>query len=79
MAELKGLLQVNPRPMDVLGISETFLTENDSDARLNIEGYHQPERRNRCGKREGDCWRTHKQHSTTVGGVIWNVNRVALD
>ena len=50
MAELKGLLQVDPRPIDVLGI---FLTENDSDAKLKIEGYHQPERIDRCGKRGG--------------------------
>ena len=53
MAELKGLLQVHPRPIYVLGISETFLTENDSDARLKTEGYHQPERLDRCGKRGG--------------------------
>ena len=53
MSELKGLLQVDPRPIDVLGISETFLTEHDIDARLTIDGYHQPERRDRCGKRGG--------------------------
>ena len=53
MSELKGLLQVDPCPIDVLGISETFLTEHDIDTRLTIDGYHQPERRDRCGKRGG--------------------------
>ena len=28
MAELKGLLQVHHCPIDVLGISQTFITEN---------------------------------------------------
>ena len=40
--ELKGVLQVDPRPIDVLGISQMFLTSN-----------HQPERCDRSGKRGG--------------------------
>ena len=39
--DLKGVLQVDPRPIDVLGISETFLTSNDHDVRIRIDGYHQ--------------------------------------
>ena len=53
MSELKGLLQVDPRLIDVLRISETFLTENYSDATLKIERYHQPEICYRCGKLGG--------------------------
>ena len=39
MHELKSVLQVDPRPLDVLGNSETFLTPNDHDARLAIGGF----------------------------------------
>ena len=41
------------RPIDVIGISEMSLKSNDHDARLGIDGYHQPERRDRSGKRGG--------------------------
>ena len=51
MYELKEVLQVDPRPIHVLGISETFLTLNDHDVRIWIDGYHQPERRGRSGNR----------------------------
>ena len=53
MHKLKGVLQVDPRPIDVLGISETFFVSNDLDVRIQIDGYHQPERRDRSGKRGG--------------------------
>ena len=49
----KCILQVAPRPINVHGISETFLSPNDHDARLAIEGFHQPERLDRKGKRGG--------------------------
>ena len=51
--ELKSVLQVAPRQIDVLGISEIFLTPKDHDARLAIDGFHQPERLDRKGKRGG--------------------------
>ena len=53
MHELKGVLQVDSRPIDVLGISETFLTSNNHDSRIKIDGYYQPDRRDRSGKRGG--------------------------
>ena len=53
MYELKGVLQVDPRPIDVLSISETFLKSNDYDARNKIDYYHQPERCDRSRKRGG--------------------------
>ena len=53
MHELKRVLHVDHRPIDVFGISEMFLTSNDHDVRIKIDGYHQPERRDRSGKRGG--------------------------
>ena len=51
MHELKSVLQVDP--MDVLGISETFLKPNIHDENLVIDGFHQPERLDRRGKHGG--------------------------
>ncbi len=42
--EIKTMLQTDPRPIDVLGISEIFLSQKDPDNKLIIEGYHKPER-----------------------------------
>ena len=53
MHELKSVLQLAPRPIDVLGNSETFLTPNDHDARFAIDDFHQPDRLDRIGKRSG--------------------------
>ena len=44
---------MDPRPIDVLGISETFLTSHDLDVRIKIDGYHQLERREHSGKPGG--------------------------
>ena len=53
MHGFKGIRQVDPSLIDILGISESFLTSNDLDVRIKIDGYHQPERRDRSGKRGG--------------------------
>ena len=37
MTESKSVIQVDPRPIDVHGISEIFLTSSDHDARLTID------------------------------------------
>ena len=48
-------LKEDPRPVNIFGITETFLTSNDQDVRIKIHGYDQPERRYRSGKRGGHC------------------------
>ena len=48
-------LKVDSRPENILGITEMFLTSNDQDVRIKIDGYDQPEKRYRSGKRGGHC------------------------
>ncbi len=47
------MLQTDLCPIDVLGISETFLMENDPSNQLLIDVYHKPERNDRKGKEGG--------------------------
>ena len=52
--EIRTMLSTNPRPVDILGLSETFLDDKTSGLSIyNIQGYHTPIRRDRPMKKEG--------------------------
>ena len=51
--QLKLILCQSPRPVDLIGISETFLQPRDDTSSLRIDGYHIPERRDRPNKLGG--------------------------
>ena len=55
MDELNSVLQVDPRPIDVLDISETFLTPSGHGARLAIHGFHGIVK----GNVMEDCWHVY--------------------